>query len=114
MMTMILNGNTNEPIDISTYSRNLDVPNVDVRFNLNISFNGDYSAAGIEYLADYANSDITSISIKNGDDDMLTAVNITAKLTSLNETCNENGERYGYASIVIYEAGVTIPSNPNP
>ena len=113
MMTMILNGKTNEPIDISSYSRTLDVPNPDVRFSLDISFNGNYSAAGVEYLADYADINITSIKIKNGNDDMLDSSNITAKLNSLNETCNENGERYGYASIIIYEANANSTSANN-
>ena len=113
MMTMILNGKTNEPINISSYSRTLDVPNPDVRFSLDLSFHGDYSANGVEYLANYADNDIISINIKNGEDDMLNTNDVIAKLVSLNETCNENCERYGYASIIIYEANAnpTLVSN---
>ena len=101
-MKMILNNKANELIDISSYSRSLNIPDADIRFNLDLNFSGDYSANGVEYLANYANTDITSIKIYNDDTDLLVTGTIRAKLTSLNEVCGPDG-RYGSASMVIYE-----------
>ena len=105
-MKMILNNKANELIDVSSYSRSLNIPDTDVRFNLDLNFSGDYSANGVEYLANYANTDITSIKIYDDSDengtDLLVTGTIRAKLTSLNEVCGPDG-RYGSASMVIYE-----------
>lgn len=104
-MKMILNNKADELIDISSYSRSLNIPDADIKFNLDLNFSGDYSANGIEYLANYANTDITSIKIYNDNDndaELLVTGTIRAKLTSLNEVCNQDG-RYGNASMVIYE-----------
>jgi len=102
MMQMILNGKSNEVIDISGYTRTLDIPDPNIRFRLDLNFNGEYSAAGIEYLAEYANKDITSIVISN-DGNTVLETNSKATLAALNESCTGN-DRYGYASINIYEA----------
>jgi len=104
MMKMYLNGVLTEPIDISSFTRNLDVPNTDIRFHIGLSFDGDYSADGIEYLANYADKAITSIKIIS-EDNSTTYLNVTqtnARLESLGETCTESG-RNGYANIVTYE-----------
>lgn len=103
MLKMILNGKTNEPIDLNGYSRNLAVENVDVRFNLSINFSGNFSAEGVEYLANYANADITSMEIEDASHNVLLSIdNANIKLTALNENCDENNH-YGYANFVIYE-----------
>lgn len=103
MMKMILNGKSDELIDVTSFSRTLDVPDPAVRFRLNIVFYGDYSADGFEYLANYANKDITSIYIKNEEETvMLDSSGIVANLESLNESCDNTG-RNGYATIVIKE-----------
>ncbi len=104
MMKMILNGKADELIDVTSFSRTLDVPDPAVRFRLNIVFYGDYSADGFEYLANYANKDITSIYIKNEEETvMLDSSGIIANLESLNESCDGVG-RNGYATIVIKES----------
>ena len=65
MMQMYLNKDKTQSVEFSSYSRELDVPNPDIRFNLNLNFSGDYAADGIEYLADFANNNITDIEIVN-------------------------------------------------
>lgn len=106
-MIMYLNGDKTVGVEISSYSRDLDVPNQDIRFNLNLSFSGDYDPAGFEYLADFANQNITDIEIQNDNGDvMLASTSIIAKLISLNESCDET-MKSGYAMITIYEPGVT-------
>lgn len=108
MLKMILNGQAAEQIDITSYSRTLDVPDPDIRFRLSLNFNGDYSADGVEYLANYADTLITKIKIQDANNTVfLYSPSVKAKLESLNETCDENG-RYGYATIVIYEASAQI------
>lgn len=109
MMTMTLNGKSSEPIDITSFSRNLNVPDPNIRFDLNLNFSGDYSPNGIEYLANYADNLITHIRIVDAsNNNVLLSPNIKAKIQSLNESCDENG-KYGYATITIYEANATIP-----
>lgn len=108
MLKMIINGQAAELIDITSYSRNLDIPDPDVRFRLNLNFSGDYSADGVEYLANYADTLITKIKIQDDSQNVLLySNNVKAKLESLSETCDANG-RYGYATIVIYEATANI------
>lgn len=109
MFTMTLNNKATEPIDISSYSRILDVANPDIRFELDFNFEGNYSADGIEYLADYANDTITDIEIVNQEDNtvLLNAENIRGKLRSLYENCNKDG-RTGYGVIALYEATANI------
>lgn len=109
MLKMYLNGNMNQAIDLTSYSRNLNVPDTNVRFDLSINFSGDYSADGIEYFANYADTLITDIEIINEADNTvcLNSTNIKAKIQSLNESCDDNG-RYGYATLSIYEANATI------
>ena len=108
MMTLILNGKTSEPIDITSFSRVLDVADTNVRFNLDFHFEGNYSAAGVEYLADYADNAITSIHITNENGDvLLDNGTIQGKLRSLSESCDGTGRR-GYGAIAIYENGTTL------
>lgn len=108
MLNMILNGQAAEPIDVTSYSRNLDIPDPDIRFRLNITFTGDYSANGVEYLANYADTLITKIKIQDASNNVYLYNNdVKAKLESLSESCDENG-RYGYAAIVIYEPTANI------
>lgn len=101
MMQMILNGKSNEAIEISGYTRTFDIPDPNIRFHLDLNFNDEYSTADIEYLAEYANKDITSIVISNNGNTVL-ETNSKATLAALNESCTGN-DRYGYASINIYE-----------
>lgn len=107
-MKMYLNSKATEPIDVNSYSRYLDVPDQDVRFRLELNFSGDYSAEGVEYLANYANTLITDIVIEDENGvAILTSSGIKAKLTALQENCSEES-RYGNASISIYEANANI------
>ena len=107
-MNMYLNKDKNKVIELSSYSRDLDIPNPDIRFNLNLSFSGNYSAEGFEYLADFANHDITDIEIENNDGILqLTITNCISKLVNLNETCSDDGKS-GYGTITVYEPGVII------
>lgn len=100
MLSMILNNDESKVIEISTYSRALD-SNPAVKMNLNLSMTDNYDPRGFEYLIDYADSEITSIVIKDSAENVLVnSVDIHAKLTSLNENCDING-RYGYASIAV-------------
>ena len=106
-MLMYLNKDKTTGVEISSYSRDLDVPNPDVRFSLNLSFSGDYSPEGFEYLADFADNDITDIEITTNDGTtVLETTDVIAKLNNLNETCDDNGKT-GFGVITIYEAGVT-------
>lgn len=107
-MKMYLNNKSNEPITIANYNRNLDIPSEDIRFKLDVMFEGNYPAAGIEYLANYANENITSILIESESGNIaLEYDTILAKLTNLYENGNDEGKN-GYASIDIYEDGVTL------
>lgn len=106
-MIMYLNNDKTKSVEVSSYSRDLNIPDPDIRFSLNLSFTGEYPAEGIEYLADFADNDITEIEIVNDTGSvMLTHSGSIARLVMLNETCNEGGKN-GYAAINIYEAGVT-------
>ena len=106
-MIMYLNNDKTKSVGLTSYSRDLDIPNPDIRFNLSLSFSGNYPAEGIEYLADFANNDITDIEIDDDEGNVLLAsTGAIGKLTSLNETCDETGKS-GYALICIYEVGVT-------
>ena len=101
MLQMILNNNENEVIEITTYTRTLDVGNPAVKVGLSVSMTDGYSPASFEYLMNYAGTTITSIVIKDaGDNILVNSTNVVAKLSSLNENCDVNG-RYGYASILI-------------
>jgi len=107
-MQMYLNKDKTQSVEFSSYSRELDVPNPDIRFNLNLNFSGDYAADGIEYLADFANNNITDIEIVNENNTVvLTSAGSIGKLVSLNETCDGYGKS-GYATIQIYEVGAII------
>lgn len=113
MLKMYLNKDYAKYVEFTSFSRDLDIPDPDVRFNLSLTFNDNYSAEGIEYLMDFANEDITDIEIKNGNNEMLLASLGTAgKLVSLMETCDETS-RNAWANIKVYEAGVTPPANPS-
>ena len=101
-MKMILNNKTNEEIDVTSYSRSLDVGDANVRFRLNLVFNGNYSAEGFEYLANYANVDITEITVEDDEGNEMLHTVARARLETLSENCDNNG-RYGYATIAIYE-----------
>lgn len=103
MMKMILNNKIAEIINITNYSRTLDVLDENIRFQLDITLSGDYPAESIEYLANYANIAITEIKITDDQNTIwLHNNNINAKLQSLTETC-DGQNRYGYATIIIYE-----------
>lgn len=107
MMIMLLDGKTGEPISVTSYSRTLDIPDPDVRFQLNITFSGEYSSDGIEYLANYAGVVINKIKIIDDQGNVLLYnANANARLQNLVENCDAQG-RYGYATIAIYEPAAT-------
>ena len=110
MMTLILNGKTAEPIEISTYSRNFDIPDATIRYRLNINLNGNYSSNSIEYLANYADAQVTDMKViaSDGTTELLATDTVNAKLESLTETC-DNDIKYGYAAIIVYETAAVPP-----
>lgn len=108
MLKMTLNNNSNKYMLVTSYTRNLDAGDPDIRFNLDFNFEGAYSADGIEYLADQADTLITAVKIvDNNGSVMLNTENIKGKLRTLMESGDDNGRR-GYGSIAIYEATATI------
>lgn len=113
MLKMYLNKDYTQYVEISSFSRELDIPDPDVRFNLSLSFTDGYSAEGIEYLMDFANEDITDIEIKNSNDTvLLSSIGAAGRLISLMETCDENS-RNAWGTIKVYEVGVTPAPIPN-
>lgn len=104
MMNMILNNNTNEVIEITSFSRYFDIQDEKVRFRLDLGFSENYSSDSIEFLANYAKKEITSIVISNSlNENVLNLNNLNAELTALTETCS-NENRYANAAITVYEA----------
>ena len=109
MMKMYLNGLTNEPIDVTSYTRNLDVTDPAIRFHLNFNFSDNYSAETLQYLAKYADTKITSIQIVNEEDGTiyLNDPDTNGILELANETCSDV-ERFGYGVITTYEANAGV------
>ena len=104
MMNMVLNNNTNEVIEIASFSRYFDLQDEKVRFRLDLGFSENYSSDSIEFLANYAKKEITSIVINNSlNENVLNLNGLNARLTSLTETCS-NESRYANATITAYEA----------
>ena len=90
-MKLILNGKENEVIKIDNFSRNLDIPDPSVEFNIYFSTENVLNIQSMNYVAQYANQGITSYEILSDEDDVLLSVqNVTATLTSFNETFTNN------------------------
>ena len=102
MLNMILNGNVEQEIEITSYSRSINLNDPAIKFNLNISMTGSYSPMSVEYLAQYGDEKIVSIQINNEvGETLVLSDNLNAQLRSLNENCDANG-RYAYAEIINY------------
>ena len=102
MLKMILNNEQDDPIDVTTFSRIVDVNNPDIRFRVNISFKDNYSEQSIQNLAKYSKEDITNIKIYDNEVECLAISNVHAKFEHINESYDSTG-KFGYAVIVVFE-----------
>ena len=73
-MKLILNGKENEVIKIDNFSRNLDIPDPSVEFNIYFSTENVLNIQSMNYVAQYANQGITSYEILSDEDDVLLSV----------------------------------------
>ena len=102
-MKLILNGKENEVIKIDNFSRNLDIPDPSVEFNIYFSTENIQNIQSMNYVTQYANTAITSYKILSEEDDVLLSVqDVTASLTSFNETFT-NSYYNANASISVSE-----------
>jgi hypothetical protein len=74
VMKLILNGKENEVIKIDNFSRNLDIPDPSVEFNIYFSTENVLNIQSMNYVAQYANQGITSYEILSDEDDVLLSV----------------------------------------
>lgn len=108
-MIMILNNETNNPIEITGYNRYLDTPNPEVLYRININFSGDYSGDSVDNLAVYAGQPITSIKVINDEENTLMDISADrAVLDSLSENCDQFS-RSASAGIVVYRNVIVNP-----
>ena len=102
-MKLILNDRVNEIINIDNFSRNLDIPDPTIEFNIYFSTDNIENIQSMNYVTQYANTTITSYKILNDDNDILLSVDdIDAQLTSFNETFT-NTYYNANASITVSE-----------
>lgn len=102
-MKMILNGNTNKVINLSSYYRNasIDGDTHRVVIQLDLNFSDSYAGNAIDFLSGYLNKPITSIAIYNeADTQYLDLHDIEGMLQNVYENGNDES-RNGNASLHI-------------
>lgn len=89
-MKLFLNGKINEPINIDSFNRNLNIPNEDILFDIFFSTNNLADALSFGHLVQYATTPITEYVLSTDDDEVvLNAEDVNAKLINFGENFSD-------------------------
>ena len=103
-MKLIFNNKATEAIGIESFNRSLDIPDNSVLFNVSFSTSKLEDMASMNFLTQYASTNITSYKIMDNDNTVVSEVtDIVAHLTSFSENFYE-GSYNAYGSFIVDEA----------
>ena len=98
--------NAAEPVEISSYSRVMDIPGSAIIMRLEIDMRGEYTMANFDAFAAYAGQDINAVRIESDAGRVGFNMNMLhARLDNISEVVNDDGQ-YAHGRITIYREEV--------
>lgn len=98
-MKLILNNNSEEIVQFDSCSRNLNMGDTDIFFDIYVNSNSLTQAPSMQYITKYADSGFNNIRVMNNTNDVIFKMeNINGRIASFNESF---GDSYYNASVAF-------------